>query len=222
MTEPKRNSAWWLLFLAVILSAVFFGKAYSQHECQGGHNCNDGGEIDNILTGGDNTASISGGRSYGVGGADYDIGQCMYHVGGLTVAVGLRNKFCEGMDMIRSGMVDAGILHICKQTKIGRNYDNLKDCQDGLAIVYIDLPKKDTQDDLSISEPTQDDEDDNRYDALYSRMASYEEHITKAEDNTKKAAQRADAVAVRARQEKQREQRTAQQDLEAYREIISE
>jgi len=200
MTEPKRFNLWWLLAAAFIMVVVVFN--ISNADEGHGHHHDDSGDVtvDNVLTGGDNTASnvISGSRSIGIGGSDYDIGQCMYHSGGLTFAIGFRNKFCEGMDMIRSGMVDAGVLHICKQTKIGRNYKTLKDCKDGLAIVYVETPKKDTQGDLSISKPTQDNEGDNRYDAVMARMAAYEGEIAQAKEDTRKArieAQRATTVA---------------------------
>jgi len=202
MNQPKRFNLWWLLAAAVVMVVVVFN--ISNADEGHGHHHDDSGDvtIDTVLTGGDNTASnvISGSRSIGIGGSDYDIGQCMYHSGGLTFAIGFRNKFCEGMDMIRSGMVDAGVLHICKQTKIGRNYKTLKDCKDGLAIVYIETPKKDTQGDLSISKPTQDDNEDERIDVLYALFSDLEaqrnEDIAKAE----KVAQRANAAAHRANQ----------------------
>ena len=191
MTRERIITAinWFLLGLIVVL---LMAPAWAQHECQGGHNCNDGGIVDVDLVGGDSTAVINGGRSYGVGGSDYDIGQCMYHAGGLTIAIGFRNKFCEGMDMIRSGMVAAGVLHICKQTKIGRNYDNLKDCKDGLAIVYIYPPANDPP------KSTSDDEDDNRYDALYADFQAFKDQDTQRVAKAEKAAQRANAAAQRA------------------------
>lgn len=202
MNVPKPFNLWWLFAGAFIFCVALFGwsYAYGQHECQGGHNCNkDGGIVDVDLVGGDSTAVINGGRSYGVAGSDYDIGQCMYHAGGLTIAIGFRNKFCEGMDMIRSGMVDAGVLHICKQTKIGRNYDSLKDCKDGLVISYGEMTTNDTgmtENDKPVTES--DDEDEDRYEALYARMEAYEERTVKAESEAKTAriqAQRASTAA---------------------------
>jgi len=216
--EPRRTSLIFILLIAAMLIMLFAPVYADSHKCQGGHNCNEGGDVIVDLVGGDNTAVISGGRSYGVAGSDYDIGQCMYHAGGLTIAIGFRNKFCEGMDMIRSGMVAAGVLHICKQTKIGRNYDTLKDCKNGLAIVYVETSKKDTQGDLNISKPTQDDEDDDRYEAVYARLMDLEAQRTIDVANTKKAVQRANAAVEKANKAESAQRAYAQQALEELKE----
>lgn len=87
--------------------------------------------------GGDSAVNVKdSSRAIGVGGADYDIGRgsCKFHVGGLTVAIARTDEFCEGMEMIRAGLVEAGILHLCKQSKVGENYSTLEDCQSGLEV----------------------------------------------------------------------------------------
>ncbi len=182
MTRERIITAvnWFLVGLIVVLlmapTWADDGHGHNHHDDNG----------DNVLTGGDasNVASIAGSRSYGVSGSDMDIGQCVYHVGGLTVAVGLRNKFCEGMEMIRSGMVDAGVLHICKQTKIGRNYDNLKDCQDGLVF----LP---TTNEIPITTNiSSSDEEDDRVDVLYALFSDLEAQRNEDKAEAEKVAQR--------------------------------
>lgn len=81
------------------------------------------------------TMTNKGGTAIGVGGADYDItADCMYHVGGLTVAVGRRNEWCEGMTMIGRGMVSAGKRHICMNSHLKDNYDNYQSCYDDMVI----------------------------------------------------------------------------------------
>jgi len=94
--------------------------------------------------------SVSGdsSKAFGVGGADYDIGQCRYHVGLLTAAWANINEFCQGMELIRAGMVHAGALHICLQSKVGRNYDNLESCMGDFDVTpVIDTSVQDEADD---------------------------------------------------------------------------
>lgn len=141
------------LALIVLASISLVNVAYAQgdHKCQG-NSCNNNGTPASVV--------VKSGRSIGVGGADYDIGRgsCKFHVGGFTVAIARTDKFCEGMEMIRAGMVDAGILHLCKQSKVGKNYTDLKDCQ---ANVYI---RPDTSNVVYVEPPdSQDDEDNFRY-----------------------------------------------------------
>ena len=230
MTEPKRIRMISIVIIAIFAAAVFFNetKADDGH----GHNHHDDGDVigDTILTGGDNTASntasISGSRSIGIGGSDYDIGQCMYHSGGLTFAIGFRNKFCEGMDMIRSGMVDAGVLHICKQTKIGRNYDSLEDCKAGLVISYGEMTTNDTEkteNDKSVTESDdEEDEHTNDISVLYALFSDLEAQRNEDKADAEKAVERANAAAHRANQAEIDRKAYAQQTLEAYREAINE
>lgn len=189
MNEPPRHSLWKLLGIAFVLCVIVFDVHADPEVLQSNdmNNSANSGSLE-VIT-----------KSYGLSGSDMDIGQCMYHAGALTVAIGFRNKFCEGMDMIRVGLIDAGVLHICKQTKIGKNYDSLEDCQDGLSVVYVDLPP---------DEPETVDRDDEQYDALYARIMDLELQRSKDADNIKKAAQRANAavlIANKAEDEKMRQ-----------------
>lgn len=141
------------LALIILASISLINVAYAQgdHKCQG-NSCNNN---DTPVS-----AVVNSGRSIGIGGADYDIGRgsCKFHVGGLTFAIARTDEFCEGMEMIRAGMVDAGILHLCKQSKVGKNYVDLEDCQ---ANVYI---RPDTNNVVPIELPDlQADEDNFRY-----------------------------------------------------------
>lgn len=191
LSEPKRTPLIFILLIAAMLMMLAAPAAVLGDDGHGHHH-DDNGKVIVDLIGGDNTASVAGSRSYGISGSDMDIGQCIYHAGALTVAIGFRNKFCEGMEMIRSGMVDAGVLHICKQTKIGRNYDTLKDCKKGLAIAYIEQPTK--------PEQTSDDDEEDRYDALYADFQAFKDQDTQRVAKAEKAAQNANAAAQRAEQ----------------------
>ena len=81
--------------------------------------------------------------SIGIGGSDYDIGNdvCRFHTGGLTFAFAPRDKVCEGLRLIRLGMIDAGVRHLCNQSPIRDNYPSFEDCQAEVGMVYGAKPE---------------------------------------------------------------------------------
>lgn len=183
MTEPKRNSAWWLLFFAFVLSAIFFSEAYGQHECQG--NCPDGGETSVNLSsevGGDSS------KVYALSGGDMDIDDCLATysvVFGLFQGTNI-NRLCEAERLNAQGKYQAAAEMKCSLFRFKRIYGKGQKCID--AVIYI--------------EPTvitpQTPEDDARIEALYARISKMEAQRTADTSKAEKAAQRADAAAVRA------------------------
>lgn len=139
--------------------------AFAQGECNG-HSCNDGGDTTNAVETNVETNVENGGatfssrsRSLGVGGADYDIGSgiCRYHAGGLTFAFAFRDDVCIGLSMIRAGMVEAGIRHLCLRSKIGKNYDDYASCETEVSSIRAAGPTDKTEPEAEVS---QDDEDE--------------------------------------------------------------
>lgn len=175
---------WMLVVLATLLLTPQVRA--QDHTCQGGHNCNDAGA---------NDVSINdGSRAISIGGSDYDIGRgsCKFHVGGFTVTIAQTDEFCEGMEMIRSGMVDAGVLHLCKQSNIGKNYASLQDCKDGVAVMAAGTGTTNGDDDAA------DDEDEYR-ERQQARMAEFESRVASVESE-RKASVRAAAIVRNKRQ----------------------
>ncbi len=176
MTEPKRNSAWWLLFFAVVLSAIFFAKAYGQHECQGGHNCNDDGEVIDVET------VIKGDSSkvYALSGGDMDIDDCLAT---YSVAFGLFqgtniNRLCEAERLNAQGKYQAAAEMKCSLFRFKRIYGKGQKCID--AVIY--------------TEPTvitpQTPEDDARIEALYALVSDLQAERVQDKAEAEKAAQR--------------------------------
>lgn len=186
----------WLVIVAVMVVFFVYQIANAQHKCQGGHNCNDGETA---------SAVVSSGRSIGVGGADYDIGRgsCKFHVGGLTVAIAQTDEFCEGMEMIRAGLVEAGILHLCLQSEVGKNYKTLEDCQSSLEIVTTTnlIP-------IETELVVKDDEDEYRQ--------AQQTYLGELESRMDKLDSQRQASARRYAEEKQKDQQAAQKVLDAY------
>lgn len=184
MNEPKRISAFWLSFIAIVAMGMAFQARAS------------GDDLTNISKN-ENLASIAtgGNTSYGIGGSDYDIGRgsCKFHVGGFTVAISQTDEFCEGMELIRVGMVSAGILHICKQSKVGKNYDSLENCKSDMGKMTVLHVEPEPP------PPSVDNEDD-EHDALIARLSALEADRQEDAKRAEKAAQRANAAAQRAKQ----------------------
>ena len=202
MTEPKRNSAWWLLFFAVVMSAIFFTEAYGQHECQGGHNCNENGgavTVDNVLTGGDvvtgdNTISTRGGIA--VSGSDMEIADSLAT---HSILFGLwqgthTNPYAEADKLEAHGKYEAAAKMRCSTRKYSKVYGKGQECID--AVIYVE------------PEPTeitpQTPEDDARIEALYARLSEIEAlriqdkaEAEKAVESANTAAKRANAMARR-------------------------
>ncbi len=164
MSDSKNNPVSLILFLLV----VFFLMLLVVPALASGP------DVEQEVTTGD--VSVVGDKSsaFAVGGADYDIGRgsCKFHWGGLTFAISNNDEFCQGMELIRAGFLDAGILHICKQTDVGRNYKTLADCQTGMAQVEPTTNQLPIETELVIDE---DDEDDDRYEKLAEQLAVVQE-----------------------------------------------
>jgi hypothetical protein len=187
VTEPKRFSAILLGLIAAALLILAYQSRAQSHECQGGHNCNDGGAvtIDNVLTGGDNVATISGGRAYALGGSDMDINDCLAtfsYVFGIIQDV-RTNPFCFAMQLDSIGKHREAAEMRCSVRRVKKIFKD--DCVESMTAKPTVIVPQTPQDDTRIA-------------ALYARMTAYEERTVKAEAEAKTAriqAQRASTVA---------------------------
>ncbi len=121
MTRGKPYNLFWPILFILMLVALYAVRSDAGPTAEAEANA---------VVGGDSS------RSIGIGGADYDIGRgsCVYHVGGLTFAFSVIDEFCQGMELIRSGRVHAGAMHICLQSKVGKNYATTYECMDDFDI----------------------------------------------------------------------------------------
>ena len=192
MTEPKRNSALWLLFLAALMVAIFFVKAYGQdHTCQGGHNCNDGGEviIDNVLTGGDVSTGGVSTRVFSVG-SDNDIADCMAHWTAVIVTWPARNKFCELTEFSNWAEhpelhTEASIAIRCSSKAAKDVFGSASQCSDNFKPYEVKIVPQTPQDDA-------------RIEALYARISAVEAMRVQDKAEAEKAVETAQASAQRA------------------------
>jgi len=192
-----------LLMLAIALFAtvMVFDIAYGDDDHK--HHDDDGDTVvENVLTGGDHTAtnSISGGRSFGLGLGDVDINDCLYSWSFIVQGVRL-NKWCASERMDVMGLHDSAAIMRCTIRSVKKLYKNKDQCikaQTMTEVLHVEPPAVEVKDD---------DEDDDRYEALYARISAMEAERVQDKAESKKAvetanmtAQRANAIAVRAEQ----------------------
>ena len=115
-----------------LLLGVLAGKAIAQHECQGGHTCNEDGEVIAQVTG-DST------KVYSLGGSDMEINDCLAT---HSVLFGLwqsthTNPYCEADKMDARGDHQGAAEMRCSTRKYRKVYG--KDCVD--AVIYVPEPE---------------------------------------------------------------------------------
>lgn len=192
MIKPKPNL---LLMVAIAIfgTAVVFDIAYGQdHGCQGGHNCNDSGEVTNVLTGGDNAASIAGSRAYGFGGSDVDIndGYRSYSYLFGLIQETKSNPLELGRQLMAEGNYEGAAILRCQPWGIHRSFGSKDKC-----IAVLSRPPTAIAP-VIVKEPDKD--EDERLDALRADLESFKDQIAQAKEGTRKArieAQKASAVA---------------------------
>ena len=168
----RKSNPIFIAYLLIIVAVFIFlvTPVRASGDCKG-QSCNSGGGVS--VEAGSNVTTKDSSRAFGVGGADYDIGQCRYHVGLLTAAWTHINEFCQGMELIRAGLVDAGVLHICKQTKIGKNYSDLQACRASLIVKQEPV--------VVVEEPESDEEDEAIHQAYAENLAELESRVARVE-----------------------------------------
>jgi len=197
--EPKRISLI-LILLIVAMLIMLFAPVYAD-DGHGHHHDDDGDvTIDNMLTGGDNTASnsasISGGRSYGLGLGDVDINDCLYSWSFIVQGVGL-NKWCASERMDAMGLHDSAAQMRCNIRQVKKLYKNREQCIQSQTITEVLQvePAKESVDT---------DEDDDRYEAVYARLMDLEAQRTTDADSAQKAVARVQRAADEASARAQR------------------
>lgn len=116
-TYQPVNLVW--LLLGFLLLIVLVSNARAQHECQGGHNCNEDGEV---IAVGDST------KVYSLGGSDMEINDCLAT---HSILFGLwqgthTNPYCEANRMDARGDHQGAAEMRCSTHKYKKVYG--KDC----------------------------------------------------------------------------------------------
>jgi hypothetical protein len=187
------------LILVLIMSPVWA----DDHECQGGHNCNDG----SVLTGGDNTASnaasIAGSRSYGLGGGDMDIDdgyRSFSYLFGLVQDT-KSNPLELARQLMAEGNYEAAAKLRCKPWGISRALGGKDAC-----ITALSVPVPARQPPIPPADTSNDEDEDDHIDelnALRGRLMVIESQRTQEAARAEKAAVRANAAAQRAERQQQ-------------------
>jgi hypothetical protein len=119
-----------VLLYGGVIFLTLHNFSYAQHECQGGHNCNDDGSVIAI----DNSSGVStsvsdSSRAFGIGGnGDVDINDCRYSVQGPLSQWTRPNHWCEAEKLIAIGFFEAGILMFCTKTTVKDLYASTDSC----------------------------------------------------------------------------------------------
>jgi len=164
MTDDKFRpvSLIWII-LAVIMLVIFIDTAWAS-----------GNDIDTTATsdasGVLNNSVRDSSTAYGVGGSDADINNCRYTAGGLTIQWTHKDKLCWGMELIRAGYVDTGVLVVCK-TWIGDLYSDLVACQAAMVQKYEPV----------VVEEAVDDDEEDYHEEFEQAQQAYQENLGELE-----------------------------------------
>ena len=206
MTEPKRVGLWPLIAVAFVICVVVFDIAYSDDTIQSNDMNTVKGDI-----------AISD-RSYGVSQSlgDVDINDCLASTQwGIPVIFAKQsvqeNPWCMANSLDAMGAHAAAAKVRCTTETIKAIYPDAAKCEQAVMFQVKPPPK-----------PEMVDRDDEDYERLHARMTAYEERTSKDADNAKKAAQRVNLAVQRVNQADIDRKTYAQQDLEAYKEVIGE
>lgn len=155
-------------------------------------------DIKNELIGGDNTASniatnsISGSRSYGFGMGDVDINDYYRSHQALFLQWTTPNLLSLAIYYDATGRYEAAAILKCSVKQVRKSLG--KDCQSLSTVDPKDLvPRK-----QATKKPDTDEDDDERYDALYARITGLEAKRVQDKATAEKVAKRANARVVRA------------------------
>ena len=147
---PKRFNIIWFL-LAGMLIFLIISNVEAQHECQGGHNCNDDGTVNggDISTGGNKSLLIA---PPGLG--DVAIARCLGSeawtllIGGKQKLV--LNQVCMSEFYLNVGRFDLAAQALCNQPEILAEYNTETACEldhdfTPAIVEDIDLPERNVQ-----------------------------------------------------------------------------
>jgi hypothetical protein len=189
----------WLL-LGFFLLVVLVSNARAQHECQGGHNCNEDGEV---------IAQVSGDptKIYSLGGSDMEINDCLAT---HSVLFGLwqgthTNPYCEADKMDARGDHQGAAEMRCSTHKYRKVYGKGQACID--AVIYVPPVE-------SVEVDEWDDEWEDKYLAQQTEIEAVREEVAAMTEQRKRAV-------ATSRREEQQDKAYAQQildDLEEYKE----
>ena len=158
MTPKRFNIIWFLL--AGILIFLIIAKAEAQHECQGGHNCNDPGNvildsstvIGDTVVGGDTIRSLA---VVAPGLPSVAIARCLGSeawtllIGGKQKLV--LNQVCMAEFYLKVGRYDLAAQALCNQPGIIEEYSSEATCEidhdftSAIVEAGVDLPERSAQ-----------------------------------------------------------------------------
>jgi len=184
-TRRLRVTIWLLLALLLVMLAVpvFADEGHGHHD-------DDGDTIvENVLTGGDVSTGVSTRGGIAVGGSDMEIADSLAT---HSILFGLwqgthTNPYTEADKLEANGKYEAAAKMRCSTKKYRKVYGKGQDCIDAVIYVEPDVPRETSQ-------------DKERLDALYARMAAYEDEYIQRVEKAEKVAQKANATAIRAEQ----------------------
>ncbi len=183
-----------LVFLTIIMLVILSAPTWANDDCRGNQPCTTA-----TLSGGDNTATnsavISGSRSYGFAHSlgDVDINQCLASTQWGTILVSKQkvvlNLWCAGEVFDAKGLPQMAAIMRCDIPEIKRHFTTPAECIAANTAVFHVEP---------LVTESRDDEEDERIEALYARMAAHEDMEARQVSAAEKAADRAIAAAKRA------------------------
>lgn len=166
MKLTLNRAAMFFALLIVLTSIALINAAYGQgdHECQGGHNCNDDGSIivETVVPG-------SSSRGYALSGGDMDINDCLAThsiLFGLWQGTHI-NPMCEAARMDRDGDYLGAAEMRCSTRKYRKVYGRGQACIDSVvrtapvaatAVLVGQVPDTDEDDDARYLEQQQENE----------------------------------------------------------------
>ncbi len=213
LVKPKRFNIIWFL-LAGILAFLIIDKANAQHECQGGHNCNDGGEI---MLGDTSVETIIGGNDalgIGLSMGDVDINDCLASKSTPLYQWLVENKWCMADSLDARGLYEAAARVRCQTKTLKSVYPDNPSC---IEAVTLKKAPENFNPVLEIKEHHEEDAERHQ-----SEVRNLQAQLTSFVAEQKKANQRAARYATQQRQVRDQEDARTEQLLVDLRKISNE
>jgi len=196
-------------FVFGLLLGILMGKALAQHECQGGHNCNEDGVIVSPINGSDKS------YVFGFGGTDMEIRDCLATYSflfGIWQNVKM-DPLCEALRLQSEGNYQAAAEMRCSTRKYRKVYGKFQACVKAVIYEPPNNPEPNSEPALS-NEQTE-----------YVAKEEYEDRIAALEelfDKQEADSQRQQQVQRQQYRKMQRAEEARQQKIDLIREEFGE
>ena len=149
-------SLFWPILLVLMLVALAATRSEAQHECQGGHNCNDDAGVINAGSSVQNTIAGDSVRAFSLSGGDMDIDDCLA-TESFLFGIWQRTKpnyFCLADKAQAAGHIKEAARLRCGYMGVRRKFGGLDGCMEAMTFEneVVESPE---------------------WDALYNRYAQY-------------------------------------------------